>query len=123
MQTSLPAAAAGTLNAAVAAAAADATVGAKQPGRGVVPVAPPIGWVQGVLGVEGPIAGCPVLAFVVPVWSDVWNSNMCAARSSACTHYQQGCSNQDGMVKPITEVTAAMCVLLERLKALITNKV
>ena len=63
MQTSLPVAAAADI---LIAAAAGETVAAKQPGRGVVPVGPPIDCVRGVLGIEGPTADCPVLVFVVP---------------------------------------------------------
>lgn len=66
MQTSLLAHAAGGNLTAAAAAAADVTVGAKQAGRGAVPVGPPIGCVRGALELEGPTAGCSVLIFVAP---------------------------------------------------------
>ena len=68
MRTSLPAhAAVGSLT---AAAAADETIGAIWPERGAVPGGSPIGGVQQVLGVEEATAGCPVLDFVVPAWTD-----------------------------------------------------
>ena len=67
MQTSLPAAAAAGI---LIAAAVVETVEANQPGRGAVPGGTPIGCVQGVPGVEGPIAGGSVLAFVVPAKTD-----------------------------------------------------
>ena len=75
MGTALPDhAAVGSLT---AAAAADEIVEAKQPGRGRVPVGPPTGCVRGVPEPEGPIAGCPELAFVTP------------AQQMTCTSLQQ----------------------------------
>ena len=86
MQTSLPAAAAaeGSLTAAAAAAGGE-IVGAKPPGKGVVPVGTPIGGVQGVLGLEGPTAGCPVLVFAVPAWTD-WLDQQHVCCCKQCTH-------------------------------------